>query len=603
MILYQCENGFQGNQGSSKPTMANTDLRHCQNCGCEITQTPKKKTKKFCSDQCRLNWWHGKGKSEVIETTGGSKYTRICCHCGKVFSAYGRKDAIYCSHECYIAERYSVEENNQQQPHRTDRAYNPNVEYGKWQSEPAPYTRSLPKKGLEDYRAHPFVAEINDRGLVMSPEFYKAAKPFEELGVQEILSIFEIQADALGREGVIRIKWLLKQQDSAGLAWEEIQGSINNLGLQILYNRTLKMEEMISGQLLVLRGHYKALSRREKKGICQMLAALPSDMGGRFSKTAILRSVGISRNSYYQYIGNDRYGLDVDERDARDVGDVRYAFEYKGYAKGVRIVYMLIPLLTGRSIGIARVRRIMRNYGMRCEVRKPNPNKQGAAKSMEERRKPNLLRRMFRLHRPNEVRITDVTVIEYGDGEKAYGSALMDPVTSRLIVFIVSEHNDLELAKETLRRADAHPCKNGGIFHSDQGTIYLAAEFQDEVARLGFRQSMSRRGNCWDNSPQESFFGHFKDECDYSRCRDIEELRVCIADYAYYYNYERGVWQHRQMTPVKYEEYLQGLTQDEFAEYIEREKEAYEAMRANSREKAIERNRISDAGTENYGDE
>jgi hypothetical protein len=146
MILYQCENGFQGNQGSSKPTMANTDLRHCQNCGCEITQTPKKKTKKFCSDQCRLNWWHGKGKSEVIETTGGSKYTRICCHCGKVFSAYGRKDAIYCSHECYIAERYSVEENNQQQPHRTDRAYNPNVEYGKWQSEPAPYTRSLPKK-------------------------------------------------------------------------------------------------------------------------------------------------------------------------------------------------------------------------------------------------------------------------------------------------------------------------------------------------------------------------------------------------------------------------------------------------------------------------
>ena len=57
------------------------------------------------------------------------------------------------------------------------------------------------------------------------------------------------------------------------------------------------------------------------------------------------------------------------------------------------------------------------------------------------------------------------------------------------------------------------------------------------------------------------------------------------------------------MTPVKYEEYLQGLTQDEFAEYIEREKEAYEAMRANSREKAIERNRISDAGTENYGDE
>ena len=68
----------------------------------------------------------------------------------------------------------------------------------------------------------------------MSPEFYKAAKPFEELGLQEILSIFEIQADALGREGVIRIKWLLKQQDSAGLAWEEMHILAKTEGYSIL---------------------------------------------------------------------------------------------------------------------------------------------------------------------------------------------------------------------------------------------------------------------------------------------------------------------------------------------------------------------------------
>ena len=61
--------------------------------------------------------------------------------------------------------------------------------------------------------------------------------------------------------------------------------------------------------------------------------------------------------------------------------------------------------------------------------------------------KPNLLRRMFRLYKPNEVRLTDVTYLKYGEGLKAYGSALIDPVTGMLIAFIVSENNDIELAK------------------------------------------------------------------------------------------------------------------------------------------------------------
>ena len=71
--------------------------------------------------------------------------------------------------------------------------------------------------------------------------------------------------------------------------------------------------------------------------------------------------------------------------------------------------------------------------------------------------RPNLLQRRFRLYRPNEVRLTDVTHLLYGDGCKAYGSALLDPVTSKLVAFLVSEHNDLELALATLRQSDLHP--------------------------------------------------------------------------------------------------------------------------------------------------
>ena len=131
-----------------------------------------------------------------------------------------------------------------------------------------------------------------------------------------------------------------------------------------------------------------------------------------------------------------------------------------------------------------------------------------------------------------------------------------------------SEHNDLELALATLRQSDLHPCVSGGLYHSDQGTVYLSGAFQQEVSKRGYTQSMSKRGNCQDNAPQESFFGHFKDECPYSECKDIEELRELVARYAEYYNYERRMWDKGRMTPVEYEQYLLAMNEAEFSLYI-----------------------------------
>ena len=198
---------------------------------------------------------------------------------------------------------------------------------------------------------------------------------------------------------------------------------------------------------------------------------------------------------------------------------------------------------------------------------------------------------MFRLHRPNEVRLTDVTVIECTNDFKAYGSALMDPVTGVLVAFEVSENNNLDLALETLRKADKHPCQDGGIFHSDQGTLYLAPTFQAEVESLGYQQSMSKRGNCWDNAPQESFFGHFKDECrdKYELCGSIDELRKVAEDYAFYYNNERGQWCRNHMTPLEYEAYLISLSDEEFSAYMKKETRKYENMKEEAKLKAIER--------------
>ena len=250
---------------------------------------------------------------------------------------------------------------------------------------------------------------------------------------------------------------------------------------------------------------------------------------------------------------------------------------------------MMMPALTGKRMGLKKIRRIMKTYNLTSSIRKAAPSKRMGGAALIKNVRPNLLQRRFRLYRPNEVRLTDVTHLLYGDGCKAYGSALLDPVTSKLVAFLVSEHNDLELALATLRQSDLHPCVSGGLYHSDQGTVYLSGAFQQEVSKRGYTQSMSKRGNCQDNAPQESFFGHFKDECPYSECKDIEELRELVARYAEYYNYERRMWDKGRMTPVEYEQYLLAMNEAEFSLYIAKEEEKYQQMKEKAAQRAIER--------------
>ncbi len=73
---------------------------------------------------------------------------------------------------------------------------------------------------------------------------------------------------------------------------------------------------------------------------------------------------------------------------------------------------------------------------------------------------------------------------------------------------------------------------------------------------MSLGQSMSRRGNCWGNAPQESFFGHFKDEIDMKSCEALEDVKREIKSYMTYYNHYRGQWNLKRMTPVEYIHHL-----------------------------------------------
>jgi len=177
----------------------------------------------------------------------------------------------------------------------------------------------------------------------------------------------------------------------------------------------------------------------------------------------------------------------------------------------------------------------------------------------EHRVVPNLLNREFKQDIPGKVLLTDITYLSYGNGQRAYLSTIKDSSTNEILAYHVSERITMDLATDTLLKLKKNrnfKKVKDALIHSDQGTHYTHPDFQKIVKKLGLRQSMSRRGNCWDNAPQESFFGHFKDEASIQACTNLDELKREIKQYMTYYNHYRYQWNLKKMTPVQYRDHL-----------------------------------------------
>ena len=192
---------------------------------------------------------------------------------------------------------------------------------------------------------------------------------------------------------------------------------------------------------------------------------------------------------------------------------------------------------------LKRIRRIMKKYGIVCPYRKANP-----------------YRRMMKASKEHTiVSNSDITYLSYKNGKKAYLSTIKDSSTNEILAHYVSDNLRLDIVLNTLEKLKSNvnlKLHSEAILHSDQGVHYTSPKFQKQVQQLGLKQSMSRRGNCWDNAPQESFFGHFKDEVILSKCSTLEEVIKEIDDYMDYYNNYRYQWNLSKMTPVQYRNHL-----------------------------------------------
>lgn len=201
----------------------------------------------------------------------------------------------------------------------------------------------------------------------------------------------------------------------------------------------------------------------------------------------------------------------------------------------------------------------MKKYGIVCPIRKANPYRRMMKATKEHRVLPNLLKRNFKQETPGKVLLTDITYLFYGKGKKAYLSTIKDSSTNEILAYHVSDRITLDIVTETLTKLKKNrkvKLAPDAFIHSDQGVHYTSPIFQKKVKKYGLGQSMSRRGNCWDNAPQESFFGHFKDEAYIKPCESLEELKREIKNYMTYYNNYRYQWNLKRMTPVQYRDHL-----------------------------------------------
>jgi transposase InsO family protein len=214
----------------------------------------------------------------------------------------------------------------------------------------------------------------------------------------------------------------------------------------------------------------------------------------------------------------------------------------------------------GHIVNHKRIARVMRERGLLGHIRRAKSVGGMTKKGEEHAVVPNLVRRMFDplLLWPHRVFGTDITYIPIGDAPFAYLSVIKDFCTGEVVAYALSLHPDTELVLSTLDRfvqSVPLPDRLGGILHSDQGCTYTAKSYQIRTRNAGLNPSMSRRGNCIDNAPTESFFGHMKDELPKAKMV-YSALCKWVDDYMLYYNTERCQWNREKMTPVGYRDHL-----------------------------------------------
>ena len=284
-----------------------------------------------------------------------------------------------------------------------------------------------------------------------------------------------------------------------------------------------------------------------------------SQTDNRLSVTALCKIAGVSRSGYYNWVRSADTRAKREAQDRADFQLILDAYTFRGYDKGARGIYMrLLHMNPPITMNLKKIRPLMNKYGLFCPVRKPNPYRRMAKALRTSNIADNLLDRDFTGKGARKVLLTDITYIPY-NGVFAYLSTFLDAYTRQILSYVLSESLEVDFVLETITsliKKHGMSLDTETLIHSDQGCHYTSYRFIQLIKDSELRQSMSRKGNCWDNAPQESFFGHMKDEIDLSECTNFSQVKSIIDDWMDYYNNDRYQWQLAKLSPNEYYQYI-----------------------------------------------
>jgi putative transposase len=265
--------------------------------------------------------------------------------------------------------------------------------------------------------------------------------------------------------------------------------------------------------------------------------------------------LSVPRSCYYAY-RHRKTRVDVDHAALKD--NVSALFRNSRGSAGSRTLVLQLHN-QGIKLGRYKVRSLMRELGLRSRQPGPPAYKQATVERLDI---PNHLDRQFKVSQPNRVWCGDITYIWAGHGW-VYLAVVLDLCARRVVGWALSEHLNADLPIRALDHAYQQRGQPDQVmFHSDQGGQYVSHAFRHRLWRYQIRQSMSRRGNCWDNSPMERMFRSLKSEwIPAGGYRTAQLARHDVTDYLMrYYNQHRPHTYNGGLSPVVAEEKLKLLS-------------------------------------------
>lgn len=433
------------------------------------------------------------------------------------------------------------------------------------------------KQEIETLQNNTNVARVSERAITYTDAFkhtfldaYLAGKLprhiFEENGFDvEVIGMKRIEQSAY------RWKKAYEKDGSIGLTDSRKSNAGRPLIRELTSTEIIERQEarikLLEGQVALLKKlevtERRLLNARESLNPSRIYLLIYETVEQNQLKrmtTYFCDLLDVSRSGYYSYLKARSSRQAREQRDVEAKEIILKAFERRGYKKGSRSIKMILENDFHLIFSRKKIQRIMKKYGIVCPHRKPNPYKKMAKATKEHQVVSNQLNREFKQGVPGKVLLTDITYLPYNGNCMAYLSTVKDASTNEILAYHVSDRITLDIATQTIHKLVNNKkvtLHKDAFIHSDQGSHYTSPRYQKLLKQYGLGQSMSRRGNCWDNAPQESFFGHLKDEVDYQSSKTLQELKTKINHYMVYYNNYRYQWNLKKMTPIQYRNHLQ----------------------------------------------